>query len=166
MHWCQKWSHPGCQMFYIGLYRKTKKNLVWIHKTQSLDIWYVCSIAEWTSSLFKLCPLGQKFPLPMVTCFIYRLKINIKKSCQLPHSGTLAKLVRVQRSGIDTIKHHTWPRIPMGKWQTHSYTRSKFVQLVILLKMVRFWGSQVLRALKLKTWKEKVFLSKALDTGM
>ena len=25
----------------------------------------------------------------------------------------------VQRSGIDTIKYHTWPRIPMGKWQTH-----------------------------------------------
>ena len=31
-----------------------------------------------------------------------------------------SKLVRVQRSGIDTIKYHTWPRIPMGKWQTHS----------------------------------------------
>ena len=29
-------------------------------------------------------------------------------------------LVRVQRSGIDTIKYHTWPRTPMGKWQTHS----------------------------------------------
>ena len=30
--------------------------------------------------------------------------------------------VRVQRSGIDTIKYmyHTWPRIRMGKWQTHS----------------------------------------------
>ena len=28
--------------------------------------------------------------------------------------------VRVQRSGIDTIKYHAWPRIPMGKWQTHS----------------------------------------------
>ena len=26
----------------------------------------------------------------------------------------------MQRSGIDTIKYHTWPRIPMGKWQTHS----------------------------------------------
>ena len=25
----------------------------------------------------------------------------------------------VQRSGIDTIKYHTWPRILMGKWQTH-----------------------------------------------
>ena len=29
------------------------------------------------------------------------------------------KLIRLQRSGIDTIKYHTWPRIPMGKWQTH-----------------------------------------------
>ena len=29
------------------------------------------------------------------------------------------KQVRLQRSGIDTIKYHTWPRIPMGKWQTH-----------------------------------------------
>ena len=34
----------------------------------------------------------------------------------------------MQRSGIDTIKHHTWPRIPMGKWQRHnktSQTRAK-----------------------------------------
>ena len=29
------------------------------------------------------------------------------------------KVIRLQRSGIDTIKYHTWPRIPMGKWQTH-----------------------------------------------
>ena len=28
----------------------------------------------------------------------------------------------MQRSGIDTIKYHTWSRIPMGKWQTHSQT--------------------------------------------
>ena len=28
----------------------------------------------------------------------------------------------MQRSGISTIKYHTWPRIPMVKWQTHSYT--------------------------------------------
>ena len=27
----------------------------------------------------------------------------------------------MQRSGIDTIKYHTWPRIPMGKWQTHRH---------------------------------------------
>ena len=30
-----------------------------------------------------------------------------------------SKVIRLQRSGIDTIKYHTWPRIPMGKWQTH-----------------------------------------------
>ena len=29
------------------------------------------------------------------------------------------QVIRLQRSGIDTIKYHTWPRIPMGKWQTH-----------------------------------------------
>ena len=29
----------------------------------------------------------------------------------------------MQKSGIDTIKYHTWPRIPMEKWQTHSYTQ-------------------------------------------
>ena len=27
--------------------------------------------------------------------------------------------VRVQRSGIDTIKYHARPRIPIRKWQTH-----------------------------------------------
>ena len=26
------------------------------------------------------------------------------------------------RSEIDTIKYQTWPRLPMGKWQTHSKT--------------------------------------------
>ena len=31
----------------------------------------------------------------------------------------------MQKSGIDTIKYHTWPRIPMGKWQAHSNTTNK-----------------------------------------
>ena len=31
--------------------------------------------------------------------------------------GVSFMLSKVQRSGIDTIKYHTWPRIPMGKWQ-------------------------------------------------
>ena len=31
-----------------------------------------------------------------------------------------SKYVRVQRSGVDTIKYHIRPRIPMGKLQTHS----------------------------------------------
>ena len=30
------------------------------------------------------------------------------------------KKERGQWSGIDTIKHHTWSRIPMGKWQLHN----------------------------------------------
>ena len=39
---------------------------------------------------------------------------------QLAHKLILhIKVIRLQRSGIDTIKYHTWPRIPMGKWQTH-----------------------------------------------
>ena len=28
--------------------------------------------------------------------------------------------IRGPRSGINTIKHHTWPRIAMGKWQRHT----------------------------------------------
>ena len=38
------------------------------------------------------------------------------------------KCKRGQRSVIDTIKYNTWPRIPMGKYQTHnktSQTRAK-----------------------------------------
>ena len=35
------------------------------------------------------------------------------------HVSATSKVIRLQRSGIDTIKYHTWPRIPMGKWQTH-----------------------------------------------
>ena len=31
----------------------------------------------------------------------------------------------MQRSEIDTIKYHTWPRIPMGKWQTHRDTTNE-----------------------------------------
>ena len=30
---------------------------------------------------------------------------------------SLSNKVRVQRSGKDTNKYHTWPRIPMGKWK-------------------------------------------------
>ena len=36
------------------------------------------------------------------------------------NSTRLKKQERRQRSGIDTIKHHTWFRIPMGKWQLHN----------------------------------------------
>ena len=42
----------------------------------------------------------------------------------------------MQRSGIDTIKYHTWPRIPMGKWQTHSYTPKKGHNSVKILRMI------------------------------
>ena len=47
--------------------------------------------------------------IPFWGNFIY-FKTNKKYGVQV---------IRLQRSGIDTIKYHTWPRIPMGKWQTH-----------------------------------------------
>ena len=39
----------------------------------------------------------------------------LKANCLINQS----KLKRRQRSGIDTIKHYTWHRIPIGKWQLH-----------------------------------------------
>ena len=53
--------------------------------------------------------------------------LSIYKSVVISHleyassvcSPMFKKVIRLQRSGIDTIKYHTWPRIPMGKWQTH-----------------------------------------------
>ena len=44
--------------------------------------------------------------------------ITNRAAYNLENASTL-KVIRLQRSGIDTIKYHTWPRIPMGKWQTH-----------------------------------------------
>ena len=40
------------------------------------------------------------------------------KSFSYLQSITWNKVIRLQRSGIDTIKYHTWSRIPMGKWPT------------------------------------------------
>ena len=39
------------------------------------------------------------------------------------HRKTIRKEGRGQGSGIDTIKHLTWPRIPIGKWQQQVTTR-------------------------------------------
>ena len=44
---------------------------------------------------------------------------NLFLSILIAFSLWSSKVIRLQRSGIDTIKYHTWPRIPMGKWQTH-----------------------------------------------
>ena len=55
--------------------------------------------------------------------------------------------VSVQRSGIDTIKYHTWPRIPMGKWQTHSrHHLCKEVQINMKFQML------ITKMLKIKTF--------------
>ena len=92
--------------------------------------------------LLLLRPFPNEFILTIVSIilkFWNMVDINVKlskrvlnskvESCQLalpkpPNCvrAILSKEVRVQRSGIDTIKYHTWPRIPMGKWQTHSKT--------------------------------------------
>ena len=65
----------------------------------------------------------------LIACFIYSVtfmpgfhQIPKKQDPALYHCGYCkndSKVIRLQRSGIDTIKYHTWPRIPMGKWQTH-----------------------------------------------
>ena len=55
------------------------------------------------------------FTLARVVVCIWQMSRIPKKS----HVLIIRKVIRLQRSGIDTIKYHTWPRIPMGKWQTH-----------------------------------------------
>ena len=50
-----------------------------------------------------------------------RFVLNCAQICSL-FDFLLALKVSKGASGIDTIKYHTWPRIPMGKWQTHSQT--------------------------------------------
>ena len=49
--------------------------------------------------------------VPLVCNISHKLVSNWNQICM--------EVIRLQRSGIDTIKYHTWPRIPMGKWQTH-----------------------------------------------
>ena len=65
---------PRGHMFYIGLYIE-KHEKIFMSETiwPSLDIWYahVASPGRPLPSLFKLCPWGQKWPHPGVTCFTY-----------------------------------------------------------------------------------------------
>ena len=55
-----------------------------------------------------------------------------KASYLLFCSYSLIKVIRLQRSGIDTIKYHTWPRIPMGKWQTHRRHHNLKISFIFL----------------------------------
>ena len=52
----------GPQRGKQGNFRANFKNLLWNHKTQSFDIWYVASPNGPLWRLFKLCPLGQNGP--------------------------------------------------------------------------------------------------------
>ena len=67
---------PG-HMFNIGLYsEKREKKIFWSETIwPSLVIWYVASHGGPPTSLFKLCPWGQKWPHPGVTYFT-RLGVN------------------------------------------------------------------------------------------
>ena len=57
------------------------------------------------------CTLLTKEPQNYISHFVW-YGVTMFKTQQL-------KVIRLQRSGIDTIKYHTRPRIPMGKWQTY-----------------------------------------------
>ena len=91
---------------------------------------YNCNISDWmalvTGSILVKCVV--------LICHYYWIKTELLSFHLLQDSpktvlvftniykdiGTrVSKVIRLQRSGIDTIKYHTWPRIPMGKWQTH-----------------------------------------------
>ena len=65
-----------------------------------LFFWLLASLELKTMSL----NIAQQFMKGMVKNYFGLSKILNK-----------LKLVRRQRSGIDTIKYHTWPRIPIGK---------------------------------------------------
>ena len=92
---------------------KTWKNLlVWNHMAQSLDIWFVASPGGPQPSLFKLCPWGQKWPAPWVTCFTeaYIGKKWKKKYC-------------LQPQGLEP-----WYLV----WCIAYWTSTKFVQIILM----------------------------------
>ena len=77
-----KVTPPRDHMFYIALYRETWKNLlVWNHKTQNLDIWYVAPRSgPLTSCFFKLYPWGQQWARPVGHMFYIGLyRENMKR---------------------------------------------------------------------------------------
>ena len=80
------------------------------------------------STNFLLSPRSCLFIKFSICMDLIIVRTGGSNVCEPPPPRKITKKVRVQRSGIDTIKYHTWPRIPMGKWHTHSYrpqTRAK-----------------------------------------
>ena len=67
------------------------------------------------NTLFQASTQGLAFLPPSV---IAHTLLRIWHKVKLMAATNIVKVIRLQRSGIDTIKYHTWPRIPMGKWQT------------------------------------------------
>ena len=65
-----------------------KNLLVWNHKAYTLDIWYVESPSRPLPSLFKLCPLGQKWAsLGGHMLYIGLYMENMKKASFLKSQG-------------------------------------------------------------------------------
>ena len=56
--WGQKWPCPGCQMFYIGLYRENTETSFLKPEGLAIEIWYLASPSGPLPSLFKLYPWG------------------------------------------------------------------------------------------------------------
>ena len=118
-----KWACPWGYMWYIGLYRENIKKSSCL-KPQGIELWYlVCSITKTSGplpSLFKLWSRSTKFVQIMTlgpkmvlsqgaTCFTQAYGKHEK--IFLYETTNHRKVIRLQRSGIDTIKYHTWPRI-------------------------------------------------------
>ena len=77
------------------------------------------------SSLWRACVCWRVGLKSIAKILLLLNSISITKSFQgkvYYKDSMRLKLVRVRRTGIDTIKYHTWPRIQMGKWQTHNKT--------------------------------------------
>jgi len=80
----------------IGFQNAIFKNLlVWNYKAQSFHIWYIASSRGPLPKLFKLCPLGQNWPLPGGHNFTSNyIRKSLKDIFSWTANGNLTKLDR------------------------------------------------------------------------
>ena len=115
--WLPTYNHDIISAFILNW-----KNVVWIYANDFQEKFYVMALDKKESiqhatqdgcqSRYVIWSPFKKWP---PSWFFQRLQSILN---WIILSSYICK-VRVQRSGIDTIKYHTWPKISMGKWQTH-----------------------------------------------
>ena len=96
--------HQGKMAYHICIFLKSSRDIFKVIEiAKTLGNHFTCIVAA-SLPWYSRIPTGRG-----------RIFDEITQSNFANYKALESKLVGVQRSGIDTIKYHTRPRIPMGK---------------------------------------------------